>query len=147
MNRLVLVGTFFRNLAGSVNTYYLPVFFLQIFPGFKTAFSTMNALNLSVLGMISGVSAGIISDKLESKNKNFMSKAWTIILGCGLALPLMAVCTLQTSNFWLSLICSMIFTLFNANFSGMAITMMQNSSEKIIQPLVISTYFFMVSLG
>lgn len=28
VNRLVLVGTFFRNLAGSVNTYYVPVFFL-----------------------------------------------------------------------------------------------------------------------
>jgi len=54
----------------------------------------MNAVNLSVLGMVSGLSAGIISDKLESKNKNFMSKAWTIILGCALALPLMAVATL-----------------------------------------------------
>ena len=84
----------------------------------------MNAVNLSVLGMISGLSAGIISDKLESKNKNFMSKAWIIILGCVLALPLMAVATLQTSNFWLSLACSMLITLFNANFSGMAITMM-----------------------
>jgi len=28
VNRCVLVGTFFRNLAGSVNTYYVPVFFL-----------------------------------------------------------------------------------------------------------------------
>ena len=27
VNRLVLVGTFLRNLAGSVNTYYVPVFF------------------------------------------------------------------------------------------------------------------------
>jgi hypothetical protein len=119
------VGTFFRNLAGSVNTYYVPVFFLQIFPQYKTAFSTLNAVNLSVLGMVSGLSAGILTDKLESKNKNFMAKSWTIILGCALALPLMAVTTLQTSNFWLSLVCSMMFTLLNANFSGMAITMMQ----------------------
>jgi Na+/melibiose symporter-like transporter len=32
VNICVLVGTFFRNLAGSVNTYYVPVFFLQNFP-------------------------------------------------------------------------------------------------------------------
>jgi hypothetical protein len=38
-------------------------------------------------------------------------------------------------------------TIFIANFSGQAITMMQNSSDKMIQPLVISTYFFFVSLG
>lgn len=147
VNRLVLIGTFFRNFAGSINTYYVPVFFLRNFPAYKTAFSTMQALNLSLFGMISGIVAGLISDKFETKNKNFMAKAWIIILGCALATPLLAVTTLQTGNFWLSMIANMIMTLFIANFSGQAITMMQNSSEKIIQPLVISTYFFFVSLG
>lgn len=147
MNRLVLVGTFFRNFAGSVNTYYVPVFFLRNFPAFKTAFSTLNALNLSVLGMISGIVAGVISDKFEVKNKNYMTKAWIIILGCTVALPMLALTTLQTTNFWLSMLCNMILTLFIANFSGQAITMMQNSSDKIIQPLVISTYFFAATMG
>lgn len=107
----------------------------------------MNALNLSVMGMISGIVAGYISDKYETKNKNYMIKAWILILGCGIALPLMSICTLQTSSFWLAIIANMLLTLFIANFSGQAITLMQNSSDKFIQPLVISTYFFSTSLG
>jgi MFS family permease len=94
VNRLVLAGTFFRNFAGSINTYYVPVFFLRNFPAYKTAFSTLQALNLSVFGMISGIVAGLLSDKFETKNKNFMAKALIIILGCAIATPMLAVTTL-----------------------------------------------------
>ena len=132
VNRLALIATFFRNFAGSINTYYLPVFFLRNYPAYKTAFSTMNALSLSIFGMISGIVAGVVSDRFETKNKNYMTKAYIIILGCALGFPLMALTTLQTSNFWLSMFGSMLITLFIANFSGQAITMMQNSSDKVI---------------
>lgn len=54
----------------------------------------MNALNLSVMGMISGLVAGNISDRLETKNKNYMIKAWILIFGCAIALPLMAMITM-----------------------------------------------------
>lgn len=93
VNRLVLLGTFLRNLSGSVNTYYVPVFFLKNYPAQKAIFSTINAFSLSVMGMTSGIVAGIISDRLEKK-KNYMAKAWICFSGCFVALPLMALATL-----------------------------------------------------
>ena len=124
MNRFVLLGTFLRNCAGSINTYYVPVFFLKNYPTYKTAFATLNAIDLSVLGLLSGIIAGVISDRYETKNKNYMTKAFIIALGCFIATPMMALCTLQTSNFWLSIGSHMILTFMIANFSGQAITMM-----------------------
>ena len=50
--------------------------------------------------------------------------------GALLGLPLYALATLQTSNFWLSMVCHAIVTLFAAAMSGSAITMMQTSSPK-----------------
>ena len=146
VNRLVLLGAFLRNCAGSVNTYYVPVFFLRNYPAQKAIFSTCNAFSLSILGMVSGILAGVISDKLEKK-RNYMVKGWICFSGCAVALPLMALATLQTSNFWLSMISHVLLTFCIANFGGLAITMMQLSSEKLIQPLVVSSYFFAATLG
>ena len=47
---------------------------------------------MSGCGMASGILAGTIGDKYESKNK--MIKAYICIAGCAAALPLMAVSTL-----------------------------------------------------
>lgn len=134
------------NLGESINTYYVPIFFLKNFPAQKAVFSQLNALSLSTMGMISGIAAGILSDNLEKK-KVLMAKAWICFIGCFLALPLMALTTLQTSNFWLSMICQCILTFCIAYLPGQAITLMQVSSEKAVQPLVVSSYFFAAVLG
>lgn len=122
VNKWVMFGAFVRNVGGSVLTYYLPVFFLKNFPLFKAQYAAANSLVLSGCGLASGIIAGIIADKYESKNK--MTKAYICALGSAIAVPLMAVATLQTNNFWLSIGCHAITTLFTAAFSGSAITMM-----------------------
>ena len=98
-----------------------------------------NSLILSVGGLLSSVIGGIIADKYEKKS--YMTKAYICMAGTILACPLMAIATLQTSNFWLSMACHALITLTSAAFSGSAITMCQNSSAKPLQATFISTYF------
>lgn len=145
VNFWVMLGSFVRNIGGSVTTYFLPVFYLKCFAAYKTQYSFVNSVILSGFGLLSGVLAGIIADKYESKSK--MTKAYICIVGCAAALPLMAVATLQTSNFWLSMVCFAIQTLLSAAFSGSAITMMQTSSPKAIQGSVISAYFAQATIA
>ena len=104
MNRLVLMAAFLVNLGESINVYYVPIFFLKNFPKYKSIYSTVNALSMSMMGMISGIGAGLLADNLEKKN-NLRAKSWICFSGCLVALPLMALATLQTSSFWLSIIC------------------------------------------
>ena len=123
VNRLILMAAFLANLGESINIYYLPIFFLKNFPAQKAIFSQINALSMSVMGMVSGIAAGIVSDTLEKRGV-LRIKAWICTTGALLALPLMALTTLQTSNFWLSIICQCIQTFTIAHLPGMAITHM-----------------------
>ena len=73
--------------------------------------------------MVSGILSGIVADRMEKK-KNYMAKGWICLSGCALALPLMALATLQTSNFWLSMVSHLVLTFSIANLGGLPITMM-----------------------
>ena len=92
MNRLVLFGAFIRNFGGSINTYYLPVFFLKNFPLFKSQYSYINSAILSTAGFFSGILAGVIADGFEKKN--YRTKSYICMLGCILAFPLISLATL-----------------------------------------------------
>ena len=50
------------------------------------------------------------------------------MVGCGLSFPLVALGTLQTSNFYLALGCYALKVLVSGTYSGPAITMIQNTS-------------------
>ena len=128
VNRWVMMGSFIRNIGHSVTTEYLPVFFLKNFAEYKVQYSAANSLVLSVGGLTSSIIAGIIADRYEFKSK--MTKAFICMSGGLIALPLYAIATMSLGNFWLSILCHAIVTLFSAAFSGSAITMMQNSSPK-----------------
>lgn len=127
VNKWCLLGTFFRNFGGSVTTYYLPVFFLKNFPAMKIQYSFVNSVVLSVLGLLSGIIGGIIADKYEKKS--LWTKALIPMIGSAAAIPLIGCATL-VPNFWLGMGCFSIFTFLSSAFSGPAITMMQNTTEK-----------------
>ena len=54
-----------RNFGGSITTYYLPVFFLKNYAGYKASYSLANALINTTLGLLSGIVGGIIADKYD----------------------------------------------------------------------------------
>jgi len=57
---------------------------------------------------------------------------------------MVAIATLYPS-FWLGMGCFSVFILLSSAFSGPAITMMQNTTEKSLQGSIISTYFFTIT--
>ena len=81
--------------------YYLPAFFQQVWPAFKTEYSIYNAAIVAILGFLSTLIGGIISDKYEKKNR--MTKAIVCMTGSLLAIPAIWACTMGTSNFYLAL--------------------------------------------
>jgi MFS family permease len=144
VNKWVLLGTFFRNFGGSVTTYYLPVFFLKCFSNYKVQYSFVNSVILSVVGLASGIIGGVIADKYEKNS--YLTKAWICILGSAAAIPLIGIATMQPS-FWVSMVCFTLFTLLASAFSGPAITMMQNTTQKSLQGSIISSYFFTITIA
>ena len=77
---------------------------------------------LSIGGVVSGLLAGIAADRYEPKSK--MTKAYICMFGTLLEFLFVAIATIQTSNFWLSISFYALASLFSACFSGSAITMM-----------------------
>lgn len=119
--RNVLVASSLRNFGGMIVSSFLPVFFGRNFPGFKAEYAYLNALALSVGGLVASLAGGIMADKFEKKS--YLSKAMICISGCVLSVPLIALGTLTTGNFYLSVLCYALKVLVSGTYSGPAITM------------------------
>lgn len=122
----VLIASSLRNFGGMVVSSFLPVFFGRNFPAFKAEYAMLNALALSACGLTASLGGGIIADKFEKKS--YWTKAILCIQGCAMSFPLIALGTLTTGNFYLSVLCYALKVLFSGTYSGPAITMIQNTS-------------------
>ena len=100
---------------------FLPVFFGRNFPAFKTEYAMLNALGISICGLLASISGGLIADKFDKKS--FYTKSLLCGLGCILSVPLIAICTLNLNNFYLSVFCYALTVLVSGTYSGPAITM------------------------
>jgi len=75
------------------------------------------------MGFLSTVLGGLLSDKFEKRTR--MNKAYICSIGSALAIPAIALCTLNTTSFYLSL-AAMGFKYFISEcWMSPAITMMQ----------------------
>ena len=113
----------FRNAAGVILYAYLPVFFLSNFPNYRTQFSTLNAVTLSLVGFIASIFEGIISDRFE--RISFWTKPIINMTQMICAIPIIACGTLFTGNFYFSLLCYATKILLCGSNSGPSITMLQ----------------------
>jgi MFS family permease len=117
----VLIASSLRNFGGMIISSFLPVFFGKNFPAFKAEYAVLNALALSICGMTASLGGGIIADKFEKNS--YWTKALLCISGCALSVPLIALGTLSTGNFYLSVLCYALKVLVSGTYSGPAITM------------------------
>ena len=124
--RNTLIASSLRNFGGMIVSSFLPVFFGRNFPAFKAEYAMLNAAALSMCGLTASLAGGIIADKFEKKT--YMTKALLCIQGCLLSPFLIALGTLSTGNFYLSVACYAIKVLVSGTYSGPAITMIQNTS-------------------
>jgi len=102
-------------------------------------------MGMILCGLTASLGGGIIADKYEKKS--YWTKAMLCISGCALSFPIIALGTLQTSNFYLSMFCYALKVLVSGTYSGPAITMMQNTAPTDMQGSVVSTYFFSITMA
>lgn len=134
-----------RNSAGIILYAYLPVFFVTNFPHRINQFSALNAIALSVCGLVASIFEGIISDRYE--RKTYWAKPIINMVQVSFAMLFIAFGTFYTSNFYLSLACYALKVLFAGSNSGPSITMLQNTVGRQLQGSVISTYFFCITMA
>lgn len=143
--RNTLIASSLRNFGGMIVSSFLPVFFGRNFPAFKAEYAMLNAAALSMCGLTASLAGGIIADKFEKKS--YMTKAFLCIFGCAMSPFLIALGTLSTGNFYLSVLCYAIKVLVSGTYSGPAITMIQNTSPASQQGNVVSLYFFCITMA
>lgn len=115
VNKFVISGAFIRIFGESIITYYLPVFFLKNFPYYKSQYSYINSAIL-LSAVFSNILAGTIGDLFEKKN--YRTKSFICMFGGLISFPLIAIATLQTNNFWLSMGCFSIMMFFSSSYTG-----------------------------
>jgi hypothetical protein len=127
-SRFVIIAAMLRVLSGVTSSYFLPIYFIKVFPEHRDNFAVANAAGMAFCGLLSSMTGGILADVLEKKS--LMSKAWVCIGSSFLAFPLISVCCLNQSNFWLSMTMVIAKVLVSAAFTSPAITMIQNTTSK-----------------
>ena len=122
--RNLFIASFLRSAASMTITCYLPVFFGNVFPAYKTQFALINGLALGIFGFSSSIIGGIISDVWEKKT--YMIKSLIVIFGNLLSVPLLTIAVLS-NNFWLSVFSASLMPLVSGAYFAPPITMMQNT--------------------
>jgi len=87
-----LIAGSFRFLGGYCFAFYKPKFFLEIYPKYATQFGLIDGILAGVLGFISTLAGGILSDKYHKKS--YWTKAIISILSGALATPAIVLCFL-----------------------------------------------------
>lgn len=84
-------------------------------------FASINAFSISILGFISALLGGLISDKYQKKNPLIMSQVSAA--GALLALPAAFTAFAVTGNFWISISCLALKYLLGENWLSPSVTM------------------------
>lgn len=126
--------------------YFVPVFFMRNFPQFSTVYSLYNGLIIAVAGIISALMGGIIGDMFEARSK--MTKALVCIGSSVISIPLIALCTLNTTSFYTSLFFFGLRRLIGEAWLSPGITMMQATVKPEEQGSVVGAhYVYQTAIG
>lgn len=144
--RWIVVAGCCRYWAGFAIGYFMPAFMGDKYPTFyATYYSILNAAVVSVCGFCSAVGGGLISDRFEKKG-NYMSKAWVCIIGTGLGIPTICLCTLVQTNFWVSMFGLALEYLAAECWIGPAITMILNTISPKNKGFAVGAFLFFASM-
>ena len=146
MSRWVTIAGMFRFFETFSIVYFLPSFFQKVYPLNKTEFGLYASVILALCGLLSSLIGGLISDKFEKKSR--MTKSLICIVGALIGLPAIAVCTLTTNNFYISIIFMALKYLVAESWMPPALTMMQATVKPEDQGNIVSaSLFYLVVTG
>lgn len=90
--RYTAIGGCFRYFGGYAIGFYMPLYFLGVYPDHHEEYSYLNAIVLCFFGFISALTGGIISDKLEQRGY-LMTKAYVCVFCSLMGIPTIIACT------------------------------------------------------
>ena len=121
VTRYSTIGASFRHVSMFSCDYFLPLFFLMMYPNNKAQFGVLYCLCVAIGGLISSISGGLLADKFGPKNPKAYSRI--CIIGSLLATPCFAASVLLTNNFHLAMFLTFLKYLFGECFWSPNITM------------------------
>ena len=140
ISRWTTIGASFRYFGQFASDYYLPMFYLSVYPNMKAEFALVYSMINVFCGFVSSIAGGVLSDKL-GKGRPMMN-AWVCIFGNILAFPLFAASVLITDNFWLSIVFTALRFLVGEPYRSPSVTMIQNSAKPEKFGSLVSAYQF-----
>lgn len=121
-SRWTLVAGSFRFFGGYCIAFYKPTYFQNVFCEHSIMFGYLDAILASILGFISTVSGGILSDKFHKYS--YWTKSFICIITSALATPAIFLCTFHQTSFNFSIIMLGINYVFAEAWGSPTITML-----------------------
>ena len=121
VTRYSSIGASFRFFAMFACDYFLPAFFLMMYPLHRKQFGILYCLCVATGGLVSSITGGILADKFGPKNPKAYSKI--CMWGSALALPAFVASVLVTNNFYLAMAMTYLKYLIGECFWSPNITM------------------------
>ena len=90
--RYTAIAGCFRFFGGYAIGFYMPLYFVGIYPDYSTQYSYLNAIAISVFGFISVLTGGIVSDRLEEKGY-YLTKGLVCVFCSAMGIPTIILCT------------------------------------------------------
>ena len=126
--------------------YFIPSFFMRVYPDQKVVFGFYYALIMACCGFISSISCGLLSDKYEKKSR--LTKSIICMAGSAIGIPAIMGCTLVTNNFYWCLACIALKYTVSEGWLSPSITMMQRTVKPSEQGSIVSGFlFYLVVIG
>lgn len=113
--------TFGQCLRFSVPYYFLPAYFLGIYPHFSNQFGLVYGAITLIGGVLSSLLGGLLGDKLSQKTP--MGNAWVLLGGAALGLPFFIGSVMLTNSFWPCLVLLGLKTFLGENWFAPSMTM------------------------
>lgn len=118
----------------------------MVYPDKKNQYSIANAFVVSMCGLVSSLTGGILSDKLEQKGY-LMSKAYICVVSAVLGIPTIMMCCLLQNNFWLSMAGLGLEYLVAECWLSPCITMLLNTISPANKGFAVSAFLFAATIA
>ena len=90
--RYTAIAGCFRYFGGYAIGFFMPLYFLGVYPENSAQYSYLNAIAISVCGFLSVMIGGILGDKFEARGY-YLTKS-LVCVGCSLlGIPFIIACT------------------------------------------------------
>ena len=144
--RYTAIAGSLRFFAGYAIGFFMPSYFGGVYVQDKNKYSVANAFVVSLCGLASSLTGGILSDKYEKKGY-FMTKSYICMLGTFGGIPTIMLCCLVQNNFWVSMLGLGLEYLLAECWIGPAITMIVNTISPSNKGFAVSAFLFFATVA